>query len=44
MLQQVVSVVTIGFKRLVRIGWILLVRFVFGMLNWSLESEVRYYS
>ena len=27
MLQQVVRVVTIGFKRLVGIGWILLVRF-----------------
>jgi len=34
MLQQVVGIVTIGFKRLVWIGWVLMVRFVFGMLKW----------
>ena len=42
MLVQVVRIVTIGFKRLVWIGWILLVRFVCGMLNCLLESDVRH--
>ena len=42
MLQQVVDIVTIGFKLLVWIGWILLVKFVFGMLKWLLESDVRH--
>jgi len=44
MLQQLVRIVTTGFKRLVWIGWILLVRFVFGILDWLLESNVRHSS